>query len=168
MSIQNKQKISSPICIISYILNNLPLLKHEIEGRIFETRNPKELQDMDEAIQHFLNELSKNIIWGGTECLKAVQRIYKQNILIINELGYSYFGCPFDESVEGVLLLAFRISGNVDKTKQNISNIHRKHYDSVIHIEPNEIFSITEELVKNIKTNFMNVSLKQESIIELD
>lgn len=144
--------------IISYIRKNPTLFKSELESRIFAKKKPQMIQSMDTEMEMILGDLSRDGIWGGDESLKAVKYLYKRNILVITELGDFYFACPFEETFEAMLILAFRVKGNIDRNEKKIPNIDRDHYDSVIHIEPSDIFSISEELSKRLKKGY---SLKQ-------
>lgn len=151
--------------IISFITNNIPLFKTELETRIYAIIEKKGIQNMDEEIQKFLEVLSKDGIWGGAESLKAVQHSENCNILIINESGEFYFAFPFDESANKVLILAYRLSNN--ESDKNTTTVERNHYDSVVHIEPNDVFTMSEVLVERVKRKFLNISLKNESSIDL-
>lgn len=135
----------------------------DLEATICEEENRENIQNMEEEIRKFLNVLSKDGIWGGSESLKAVQHLYKCNILVINELGNFYLPCSFDESVETILILGYRLGANVEKNDENISNMKRNHYDSVISIEPNDIFSIAEVITNRLKQRYMIL----ESTIEI-
>lgn len=97
--------------------------------------------------------MSRDGTWGGTESLKAIKCMHKVNILIINELGECYFADSYDETfdLEKIVILAFRLKSNIDKTLKNIKNSNRNHYDSVIYIEPADVLSISDDLIRQMK-----------------
>lgn len=66
-----------------------------------------------------------------------------------------------------MVLLAFKIGAGASKAQNNLTNTHRNHYDSVIHIGPDQVFTMSENLVERIKRSFINDSLQNESIVDL-
>lgn len=137
---------------VSYISNNIPEFKVAIENQVHELFKGKKVPSMANEIQKFIDDLKIDGYWGGTECLHAVELLYKCSILIINEFGDFYFvGVPHDLENSLILVLAFRTKKGVDRTSKNIPNEDRNHYDSVTDIEQDDIYYISQVLSERIK-----------------
>lgn len=123
---------------------------------------------MDIEIQKILERLSKDGSWGGAESFKAIQLLHNCNILIINESGDSYFATTYNDILNEILILAFTLKGDVTSMENNnISNEYRDHFESVVHIEPNDVFNISEESTEKIKKTFINTTLIVDECIDL-
>lgn len=153
---------------ISFISTNISLFRSELENRVYDKDGKNKDFSMDDEIHKFIASLFNNGVWGGAESLKAIHLFHKCNILVISELGGFYFANPFNQSFKSILTIAFRVKGQNYRTKKNVSNIDRDHYDSVIDIEPNDIFSIAEALSETVKRIHNNKSLKNDTIISID
>lgn len=136
---------------MAYISNNRLLFKSELESRVYEKKAKKTVKNIDDDIQKLLNRLSTDGSWAGTETLKAIQMIHRSNILVINESGDFYFSPPFMNDLDKMLILAFRLREDVSSQAENISNDKRNHYESVVHIEADDVFSISQILSDKIK-----------------
>lgn len=138
--------------VVSFISENLSKFEHELKGRIDKVCT--KTKSLKEQYEMFLeNKLSRDGTWGGTESLKAIKLLHGVNILIINESGEYYFVDSYDDTfdLEKILILAFRVKSNIDKSLKNIKNGNRDHYDSVVYIEPADVLSISEELIRKMK-----------------
>lgn len=138
--------------ITEYISKDISKFSHDLKNRIYEEDPNTKIVNKVEQCQQFVdNVLSIDGKMGGTESLRAMYSLYEKNILIINENGDFYFIDYYNDSY-GIIILAYRLSKTKDK---------RDHYDSVVSIEPDDIFTIAEILAKKItdKTAKMEQSL---------
>lgn len=119
---------------VEFISANLELFKLDLADRFLDG-NPG---DSDEDYKCCLDKLAKKGTWGGYESIKAIKLINKLNILLVNEGEDCYFVDGFNLGYIRTIILGYRLSSS---GKQK-----RDHYDSVVCIDPNDIFSIAEKI----------------------
>lgn len=151
--------------VVSYIRENRSSFKYELQNRVYDKFPNISIENMDAECSEFILNLSKNGFWGGCETIKAVYSIFQVNILIINENDGYYFPIRFDPSFEKTLLLGYKLC-------QNRSSIEkRNHYDSIIHIDAEDIFNITRLVANNMQDSteiIIDESLDSNEIIVID
>lgn len=125
--------------------------------------------NLEAACTRYLEtELPKSDTWAGSETLKAVSQMRNVNILIINENGDFHFHCCFNAHFEQTLILAYTTCHveehevtdfeNGAASISNVSNVKRIHYDSVIHIEQEDVFTLSKILASNAhKRSMLNM-----------
>lgn len=151
--------------VSSYILQHFSTFQKDLMSRVFDKfSNRSSIENMDEECRKIATSLSTNGYWGGNETLYAVLLLFKINILIINEEGASYFVDKFDESSDKTIVLAFKLMDGVEKKQKNISNIYRNHYESVVAINPELIFSLAQMISSKIETSELEKSQEIETI----
>lgn len=105
--------------------------------------NDSENFDIDKECLFFLNTLlPQNRCWTGSETLKALSNIHKVNIIVIYEMGPVHVTSNYDNqnAFDKTIILAYR-------TSQCGS---RNHYDIVTDIEPNVIYSLAQQISKQM------------------
>lgn len=142
------------IHVVSFIKANFSIFEKEIQGRVYDRTQIDDITDMEKECGNFLDyELPFKTTFGGSETIKAVVLMFKVNILIINEKGDLYFANDFNSSYSKTLVLAYKLSGLVVEplddvsNSKNTTNQYRNHYDSVVNIDAEQIFSITRHIV---------------------
>lgn len=153
--------------VVDHIRSNPDQYKHDILNRILELgsdhKKISEIENVEEECEKYLNRLSLNGSWGGSESAKAISEIFKANLVIFNEYGTVYFLNSFNSSFENVITLAFRIIKGLEK--ENVSNEQRNHYDSVINITDDIVEKSSLILMEHMS---VNSSIGNISIITLD
>lgn len=143
--------------VVAHIKKNRSGFKKELEGAALDLWEENAKLNLESACTRFLEvELPKNGTWGGSESLKAITQLKKVNILVINENGDFYFPCRFNTQFKQTIILAYttyqfeehEVSDCENGTANvlNVSKINRIHYDSVINIEQQDVFSLSKLL----------------------
>lgn len=145
--------------ITNFITQNMPMFEYELRDRVYEHLPQQKVSNMSEECQKFVNDtLSKEGVWGGIETLSALQILRKVNILVINECGDFYLIGEYNDSY-GIVLMAYRLAGTATRLK---TNLERNHYDSIVCIEPDDLFTIAETITRRINHKHINQSLKTD------
>lgn len=106
--------------------------------------------------------LPKSGTWCGIESLRAITKMKKINILIINDSGDAYFPLGFDARLKQTAILAYTNmsvelhevtgiedddeSGDIVAKVQNISKMDRNHYNSIVRMEQHDIYILSKSL----------------------
>lgn len=140
--------------VVKHIKTNYSSFKQELQGRVYETVNEDQIENMNEECLFILNEcLPNSDFYGGAETVKAVRELYRVNILIFVEEGTCYFSNGFNATFERTLVLAFRLNPNRTEEHEEFHN----HYDSVCDISSEELlnsFNFLSQILKNANMNF--------------
>lgn len=132
--------------VIQYITMHYSSFKFSLQGRVYDTVNPKQITDMDAECRFILNDcLCQTHFYGGSETLKAVHEMYHVNILIFNEESDCSFVNQFIEKNERTLILAHRLNRNRQEDED-----FNNHYDTVCDISSNEILKSIEFMVQTL------------------
>lgn len=156
--------------VVEHIKNNRLDFKHQLEGAALDLWEGEAKLNLESACKRFLEvELPKYHTWGGSESLKAISQLKKVNILVINESGDFYFPCRFNTQFNQTIILAYTTLHveelevtDFDNGIANVSQVSKKsriHYNSVIDIEQNIVFTLSKILaLKTYKQNTLNVN----------
>lgn len=133
--------------VVRYISNNFHDFEAEILARVFDEEQLNGMENIGEACQFFLNEyLSRDGYWGADETIKAIQLMYRVNILVFKEPNlYNYFQ-RFDEPNTRMLILMHRLGNRLHRSPHN-------HYDSVCRIHTDDILNLVEFLANGYVGN---------------
>lgn len=99
--------------------------------------------NMQSKIDYFLEKLSTQGFWCGTEAIIAASRLYLVNIIIINEEGTSYMVDKFNLNYKTCAIVVYCAYGSNRKAKNKTKN----HYNSAIKIDRKEIFSCMKKII---------------------
>lgn len=121
--------------------------------------------DIVQSGEAFLNDqLSMPGVWGGMESIKAISRIHKVNIIVMNDCGSSNLPNYFNIDANRSIMLLF---GNANG-KPCKNNVERTHYDSIIHIPQEKITEMASELCNaEIKHEKFLKEAQSNEVIEL-
>lgn len=144
--------------VATYIDKNFSSFKNELQGRVYDNFSNKPIEDMDTECRKIVSNLSGKGYFGGIETLKAVTLIYEVNILVISEEGECYFATAFEPKFGKTLILAYKLDRNES------TNVNRNHYDSIVHVDAQDVFAITRLLTHKTCT----VMTEPEEIITID
>lgn len=137
--------------VVNYINEHLNDFIHSLKNRIPSGSSIDILQ----SGKAFLNDqLSIPGFWGGMESIKAISKIHKVNIIVMNDCGSSNLPNYFNIDANRSIMLLF---GNANG-KPCKNNVERTHYDSIIHIPQEKITEIANELC--------NAELKHEKFLK--
>lgn len=141
--------------VVDHIKKHRTSFEVELKGTVYDRYERKGIkcEDIKKACDDFIGgDLSKNDSWGGAESLKAISRMHLVNILVIKK-NICYFFNDFNERLEKTIILAYCSFGDRKSTERNESkgtldgHTHdQNHYNSVVHIEPNDIFDLSKYL----------------------
>lgn len=131
--------------VVEHISENYSSFELALRYRAYEENDPDQIEDMRKECETILNvHLPRDNYWGGSETMKAIQEMYRVNILIFNEHGTCYFFNGFKEVYKQILILAYRLgTRSMDHGRKSYN-----HYDSVCDITSNEIWHLVEFLSK--------------------
>lgn len=132
--------------IVAFITDNYETFKISLQGRVYDASRDEEIVDMKAECKQIIKKLSKYDYHGGGETLLAVALIFQVNIMIINEKGDYYFANKFDTSYKKTIILAYRLRNYKAK-----GNEPRNHYDSVVHIDSNDLYTMTQIIVSKMQ-----------------
>lgn len=150
--------------VVDHIKKYPERFEKELDGVVLNLWGREAHSNLQLARETFLNdELPKNGTWGGAETTKAVSQLNKVNILVINEKGDFQFACRFNTEFKRTVILSYTSinveehevtdidneSGNMNVSR--ISHIARNHYNSVIDIEQEDVFTLSKMLALNIR-----------------
>lgn len=124
----------------------------KFEGALKDRIRDQYPNDPNMTCQMIIKKLSVNGYWGGYETLTAVIMLYNINIMIINERGDFYFNDPFDMNRGKTILLSYRL-----KRSSNFPN-KRIHYESIVHIDQNDIYTMTQIKSKSCQDEVVDVN----------
>lgn len=132
--------------VASFIDKNFSNFRKDLMGRVYDKfSDHSNIENMEDECRNIIKSLSENGVWGGSESLNAISLIYEANILVINEEGDFYFVNGFNESFGKTIILAFKLANSMKKELKNISNVHRNHYESIVKINSDIIFSLARK-----------------------
>lgn len=132
---------------VAFARNNYKLFKKTVIYRDdFETYATGET--IKDKFNSFLDVLAQPKFWCGTETIIAVSRLYKVNVIIINQGGNSYMIEPFHFDYNRCVLLAYCVFGCVEYAKPQSSF---NHYNSVCKIDQNTIFMCMKKIISQIQ-----------------
>lgn len=152
---------------VLFIDSNFEFFKNELKGRVYEeyskskNKNEFNLNDMDGECQKIISSSYIDGYWGGSETLNAIMLKHRVNILIINENGVAYFVDGFNISYDQTLILAYKFR-EMDENPKKV----RCHYESVVWIDPEDIYALSRMILKNI--NSSNESKRSTDVVNLD
>lgn len=133
--------------VVLHILDNIDPFLHELKGRLLDNGVCVDANNLTFLCTQFVKDmLSQDAVYGGIETLKAVARIHKVNILIINDNKTCNLGSHFNSTYTRALVIAYKSLGTA---------IDRNHYDSVV--------AIDDDLLKQFVIQVMD--LEKRSII---
>lgn len=137
--------------VVKYIKEHLNDFIHSLKNRIPSGSSI----DIAQSGETFLNDqLSMPGFWGGMESIKAISKIHKVNIIVINDCGSSNLPNYFNIDANRSIMLLF---GNANGKPCN-NNVERTHYDSIIHIP--------QEIITEIANELCNAELKHEKFLK--
>lgn len=114
-----------------------------MQNRIYSEKS-KKVKDMKKQCFKFVDKkLSKSGTWAGMETLRAIGNLRKVNILVVNEQADYSFANGFDRAYDRIIFMAFR--NNMISTGP-ASNTKRNHYDSIAHIDEDDLATMAKNL----------------------
>lgn len=138
--------------VVEYIKQHRERFDSELRGSVYGWyeamgKSTKHIDNFPKVCDDFLHkELPKVNFWAGSESLKAVTLDKSVNILVLVDNGVCYFSNGFNESFTKTIIVAFCTYSNDTKTSTEQKNKELNHYDSVVHIEPNDVFLLSKHL----------------------
>lgn len=158
---QNKSTKKLRADLVEYIKSNYADFEHELKGSVLDRKSTASIiEDIESDCRFYLNHcLQKSGCWGGAECIKAASRLYKVNVIIVNENGPCYLVNGFNSSYKRCVILAYRLASI--KGDDNIRN----HYDSVTGIDQNDIFKCMKSMVQIVLKAFFG---ENENVVDED
>lgn len=127
--------------VIEYIKDNINTFEQFLKGRVLEYKSEKEIKDINVEFLAFLDDrLPKGLSWGGGETMKAVTKLHKVNIVVLNEDDGCKLGYRYNSEYNRSIILSYRDynDGNGPKKTAN-------HYDSVVEISEGALEKFTRE-----------------------
>lgn len=151
--------------VMDYIGLNSWKFTNEIRGQVYD-KFPYEMEqsELKKKCEEKIADLKKDGIWGGSESLAAVKILFEVNILVLNESGDCYFFQGFNESIDKSIILAYRF---LEDKKSRNEYTTRKHYESVISIHSEDVFSLACMIAKKM-VETSKIPLKPNEVIELN
>lgn len=142
--------------VVLHLKDNLKLYERELLGHIYEKKS--KINKVEEECHRFLDDyLSKEHHWAGAESTAAISFLFKANIIIFDECGDVRFANSYNSSYNNIITLAYRVS-KVSQN-ENISDIVRNHYDSIVKLTDDVINECATVLTSNFtKTCTMNTN----------
>lgn len=134
--------------ILTFILDeNYQYFYLAVESRLVEELK-RPIKEDEDPKKIFRSKYKNDGYWGGFETLSAVSMMFDVNIMIINEKGDYYYATNFNKNYEKTIILAYRLR----KVPATILNQPRIHYDSVIHIDQNDLFFMTKTIARKMES----------------
>lgn len=137
--------------VVEYIKQHRDCFDAELRGSVYGWyealgKSTKNIENFEQVCDDFLSkELPKPKFWAGSESSKAITLDKSVNILIlVNDV--CYFSNGFDENLTKTIILAFCTYSNDTQTVTEQTNQKLNHYDSVVHIEPGDVFLLSKYL----------------------
>lgn len=143
----SKQLRADVVAFISHE-DNKESFKASLQGRVYDKFGNEPIANMKVECDEILSSLSKYTTHGGSETLRAVVLMFQVNIMVINEEGDYYFANKFDTSYRKTIILAYKLKKVI--TKQDF-NEPRNHYDSVVHIDANDLYTMTQVIANKMR-----------------
>lgn len=129
--------------VVNYIKSKIYLFEFDLQNRIYSEKS-KKVKDMKKQCFKFVDKkLSKSGTWAGMETLRAIGNLHKVNILVVNEQADYSFANGFDRAYDRIIFMAFR--NNMISTGP-ASNTNRNHYDSIAHIDEDDLATMAKNL----------------------
>lgn len=136
----------------------MPRYTHLLKGRVYEKYGKINQNEMNDKISEYLEYLSLGGSWGGYESLVAISDMTLKNVVIFNEKSDANLVASFDPIKNETIMLAFRLK---DNSSDNLSNINRNHYDSVVGIKSDDILKETARCL--IEKQLNSEKIKKET-----
>lgn len=95
--------------VVEYIRSNMTLFATALKGRIYDKRPGKKIDNFDILVNSFLQSLSTDGFWVGTESIQAIALLEKANFFIFKEKGEPNMVLNFNPEFEKCILIAFRL-----------------------------------------------------------
>lgn len=139
---------------VKYIQQNFDSFAGELKGHVYEIQEERKERgdvtvlenfDINKECLFFLNTLlPKNRCWTGAETTKALSIIHKVNIIILYEEGpVTVVTSNAQKLYDQTIILAYRLSHSGAESSRN-------HYDSVTDIHPDVIYSLAQQISKQM------------------
>lgn len=138
--------------VVEYIKQNRAMFDAELRGSVYGWyesmgKSTKNIKKFRQVCDDFLrNELPKEKFWAGSESCKAIMLDKSVNILVLVNNDKCYFLNGFNENLTKTVILAFCTYSNGTQTATEQTNQVLNHYDSVVHIEPGDVFLLSKHL----------------------
>lgn len=136
--------------VVSHINENRSEFEFDLKRHVYDSKGNQTIVDVPGECDKLLLKLAKDKEWGGVETLKAVISMFNVNILIVNEKDECDFVGAFTPSFKETIILAYRLK------KNQKSPLKRNHYDSVVNIEQDVLFTLTQLLAIKIQMTLQN------------
>lgn len=135
--------------VVLHLKDNLKLYERELLGHIYEKKS--KITNFKEECHRFIEDyLSKEHHWAGAESIAAISFLFKTNIIIFDECGDVRFANSYNPSYNNIITLVYRVSKAIQK--ENISNIVRNHYDSIVKLTDD----VVNECAATLTANYTN------------
>lgn len=122
--------------VVKHIRENFQWYKQVLKGQV-----DCDDASIDELGKQYLEKLSGDGFWAGSEALSAIANMHKVNILSFCEKGTYSFTTRFNPNFDRTIFLAYR--GYEDEAShQMVYN----HYDSICGIEEDLLFNCAMEM----------------------
>lgn len=131
---------------VEFIKQNMETFEQQIVWRE-DFDKVAEGDEMQSRIYSFLEKLSEDGFWCGTETLMAISRIYSVNIIIINEAGSCYMVGKFNFDYEKCAIIAY-CGYEITDEKTAKKSFFRNHYNSVCNIGQKVMFMCMSKLIQ--------------------
>lgn len=138
--------------VVEFIKQHRKMFDKELKGAVYDWyesmgKSTKNIENFSMVCDDFLRkELPKTKCWAGTESLKAITLDKSVNILILVENGICYFSNGFNENYSKTIILAHCTYSNDTQTTTEHTGQILNHYDSVVYIDPNDVFLLSKRL----------------------
>lgn len=143
--------------VVKHMQSNFDKYRYLLQGRVYECRGKVPKENLESECHIFLNAcLSVPKTYAGSESFKAISEIEEVNIITFSENGTCYLAVDFVEDFKRTIFLAHRLSDKFASTSHNVS---RNHYDSVVEIENEVLFKVS---------NFLNEIIKKKTDFHLN
>lgn len=137
--------------VVRYIKQHRDVFDNELRGSVYGWyesmgKCTKNIANIEKVCDDFLHkELPKEKSWAGSESFKAIILDKSVNILILID-DRSYFLNGFNENLAKTIILAYCTYSNGTQQATEQTNQTLNHYESVVHIEPNDVFLLSKHL----------------------
>lgn len=128
--------------VVDHIRNNISSYNFELKGRIYEKYGKIDKSELNGRFIQYLDVISIDGRWAGNESLVAMSDMMQKNIVIFNEKIHATVATKFDPTKKETIMLAFRLGVH---SSEDLSNLNRNHYDSVVAINSDDILKETSK-----------------------
>lgn len=137
--------------VVEHILKteNYPMYAVALQDRVSELKDLADVTDLNAECKIFVRHvLSREGKWGGLESIKAISFMHRVNVLVINECGIPYLIKGSKEAYDRTLLIAYRLNRDAVAAAHNYN-----HYDSIIDMRSDDIFSLADFIVNRFSVH---------------